>query len=358
MHLPIKMGVMKPRLLILLLIIGGLAAITAWAEYTSWKEAAGLEQQLKSSELHRVLALSDNWTAADREALRDVIADAQISLVNLRAWLIASSAGVLVLAMLLGRTVHQEMIAPLKRRLVESHAVITRQEKLASLGVLAAGVAHEIRNPLVAIKARLFSQMKKLSIATTEYADAEFIDEEVDRLEKIVKDVLRFAQPAEPSLECVSAAQFLRVVRELMTPETENRDIDLRLEVPANLYVNIDLAQMKQVMINLVGNSAESIGRGGTITLRARSTFMPLPAQRMPAVALEVEDSGPGIPPEVQQRLFDPFFTTKEAGTGLGLPIAARITEKHGGFLQYRTQSPGGTTFSVILPATDDENCR
>jgi hypothetical protein len=140
-----KMGAMKPRLLIVLLIIVGLAAITPWAEYTSWKEAAGLEQQLKSSELHRVLALSDNWTAADREALRDVITDAQISLVNLRAWLIASSAGVLVLAMLLGRTVHQEMIAPLKKRLVESHAVITRQEKLASLGVLAAGVGP--RNP-------------------------------------------------------------------------------------------------------------------------------------------------------------------------------------------------------------------
>jgi signal transduction histidine kinase len=122
--------------------------------------------------------------------------------------------------------------------------------------------------------------------------------------------------------------------------------------------VNIDLAQMKQVMINLVGNSAESIGRDGTITLRARSTFMPLSARRIPAVALDVEDTGPGIPPEVQQRLFDPFFTTKEAGTGLGLPIAARITEKHGGSLQYRTQSPGGTTFSVILPAKEDEKSR
>src|SRR5437016_12035832 len=116
--------------------------------------------------------------------------------------------------------------------------------------------------------------------------------------------------------------------------------------------------------MNRIQNAAESIGRDGTITLRARSTLMPLTGlprhsfrakagHATPVVILEVIDTGKGIPLKVQERLFDPFFTTKEAGTGLGLSIAARIVEKHGGALQYQTEVDRGTTFGIVLPRVE-----
>jgi signal transduction histidine kinase len=99
-----------------------------------------------------------------------------------------------------------------------------------------------------------------------------------------------------------------------------------------------------------VRNAAEAIEGAGTVTLRSRAARAPLGGGETDAVILEVADNGKGIPPEVEKRLFDPFFSTKETGTGLGLPIAARIVEKHGGMLQYQTQPGRGTTFGVVLP--------
>jgi len=114
--------------------------------------------------------------------------------------------------------------------------------------------------------------------------------------------------------------------------------------------VNVDAAQIKQVLINLVQNAADSIGQDGTITLRARQARKPLLNGEKNTVVLEVSDTGKGITAEAQKRLFDPFFTTKDNGTGLGLSIAARIVQKHGGVLQYQTQVNRGTTFGILLP--------
>jgi len=105
------------------------------------------------------------------------------------------------------------------------------------------------------------------------------------------------------------------------------------------------------VLINLVQNAAESIGRDGTVTLGARQSTGRLGDGETSVVILEVTDDGKGIPPEVEKRLFDPFFTTKESGTGLGLSIAARIVQMHGGALQYQTRPNHGTTFGIVLPA-------
>lgn len=341
---------MNKRLLFPLLIIVALVAGIGWAEYTSWKEVAELQRQLHSPALTRVLAQSEQWPAEDQAALRGLIVEAQTSLDAFRGWLVASCVGVLVLALVLAHTIQRQMIAPLESRLVESQAVIARQEKLASLGMLAAGVAHEIRNPLTAIKARLFSQAKRLRRDSPEHADAVLINDEINRLEQIVKDFLQFARPAEPNLAPVEAAAFLHSVQELMAPELKLRGIDLRLDAPEDLAAKMDTSQIRQVMLNLIRNAADSIGREGAITLRARETFLPFAPRRASAVALEVEDTGPGISPEVQERLFDPFFTTKETGTGLGLAIAERIVHRHSGALQFRTQAQRGTTFSVILP--------
>jgi signal transduction histidine kinase len=265
-----------------------------------------------------------------------------------------TSLGSLVLLLAAGVwlsiVVYRDMIAPLQVQLVESRQLVEQQEKLASLGMLAAGVAHEIRNPLTAIKAWLYLQQKHLKPGTPEFADAEIIGVEINRLERIVKDFLQFARPSEPQYVVVSAEQPLREVQKLMEPELEKSEIKLVLDGIAQAQIRIDPQQIKQVLINLVQNAADSIGKNGTVTLRARLDEKRLNERQMDVVILEVHDTGKGISPEAEKRLFDPFFTTKDFGTGLGLPIAARIVEKHRGALQYQSQAERGATFGIILP--------
>jgi signal transduction histidine kinase len=133
-------------------------------------------------------------------------------------------------------------------------------------------------------------------------------------------------------------------------PQMKKNRIQMIVEPSPSMYVNVDGAQIKQVLINLVQNAADSIGQDGTITLRAKQSRKPLLNGEKNTVVLEVSDTGKGIPAEAQKRLFDPFFTTKENGTGLGLSIAARIVQKNGGVLQYQTQVNHGTTFGILLP--------
>ena len=246
--------------------------------------------------------------------------------------------------------VYRDMIAPLQVQLVESRHLMERQEKLVSLGMLAAGVAHEIRNPLTAIKAWLYLQQKHLKPGTPEFADAEIIGIEINRLERIVKDFLQFARPSDPQFAVVSAEQPLREVQTLLEPELEKSKIKLVLDEIAPAQIRIDPQQIKQVLINLIQNAADSIGKKGTVTLRTRLDEKRINDRQMDVVILEVHDTGKGISPEAEKRLFDPFFTTKDFGTGLGLPIAARIVEKNQGALQYQTMADVGTTFGIILP--------
>jgi signal transduction histidine kinase len=251
----------------------------------------------------------------------------------------------------LAAVVYRELIAPLQTKLVESQALVERQEKLASLGMLAAGVAHEIRNPLTAIKAWLFIQQKNLKPGSAEQEDSQVISDEVNRLDKLVKDVLLFGRPSEPNFSTIDATESLNSVQQLMAPQLAKADLELAVENSFHANVRIDAQQIKQVLINLVQNAADAMeGRPGQITLRARPASKPLLTDGREAVVLEVSDQGKGIPPEVEKRLFDPFFTTKETGTGLGLSVAARIVEKHGGLLQYQTQVNHGTTIGIVLP--------
>jgi signal transduction histidine kinase len=117
-----------------------------------------------------------------------------------------------------------------------------------------------------------------------------------------------------------------------------------------------DPQQLKQVLMNLVHNAAESIGHDGVITLRAHQGTSRLNSKPTQVVMLEVEDNGPGIPTDVQDRLFDPFYSTKEQGTGLGLPIARRIIEKHGGDLQFESEPGQGALFRIVLPLYREES--
>ncbi|MBI5386345.1 MAG: hypothetical protein HZA90_16870 [Verrucomicrobia bacterium] len=280
--------------------------------------------------------------------------NSQRSLAELQQLLTLSLVLLLGAVMALALLIYRGLIAPLHRRLTESQAVLQRQEKLAALGTLAAGVAHEIRNPLTAIKLRLFTLKKSLPSAFAENEDAFVISGEINRLDRIVKDFLQFARPSEPETVRVPAERILQEVRDLLQPSLNKSNIQLKLAPHGSTWVRADTQQIKQAMINLIQNSAESIGRDGQIHLRVTRNTETVGGGSRPAAVLQVTDTGRGIPPEVQQRLFDPFFSTKEGGTGLGLAIAARIVEKHGGLLRYRTELNCGTTFEIVLPRLED----
>jgi signal transduction histidine kinase len=301
-----------------------------------------------------LLQLCNVFLQRQRDAFAEFLRESDRTLAGFKRLSQVSMALLLCLAALLTFMVYRGMIAPLRHRLTESHALLARQEKLASLGVLAAGVAHEIRNPLTAIKFRLFSLKKALPSGGAEEEDAVVIGSEINRLERIVKDFLQFARPSEPELREVPAQRLLQEVLELLKPQLEKCSIRMSLEASPSVWVRADTQQIKQVLINLIQNSADSIGRDGEIKLRVRRDS-DSPRNGEGAFALlEVSDTGKGIPPSVQDRLFDPFFTTKEGGSGLGLPIAARIVEKHGGLLRYQTQVDVGTTFSIALPLLNE----
>ena len=302
------------------------------------------------AQAQRMRELVRGLSDAHRVAQAEFLASATNSLDALRKILTVSVVLLLALVVAMGWVIYRDTIAPLRTKLVHSQTLLEKQEKLATLGTLAAGIAHEIRNPLTSLKARLYTLEKHLQTVPAARKDTDIISAEISRLERIVQDVLSFARPSDPRLETLAADTLLREVHGLMSPNLESRQVQLVVESNPELLLHADNGHLKQVLINLVRNGAEAIGGAGTVTLRARAARAALGGRETDAVILEVSDTGKGISPEAEKRLFDPFFSTKESGTGLGLPIAARIVERHGGMLQYQTRPGHGTTFGVVLP--------
>lgn len=297
-----------------------------------------------------IMDLCSKLKESERAEQRQFMNDSQRAL----AWVQQLLVVVLVALVIMVGTgivaIYRGVIGPLQVELIKSRSLAIQHEKLASLGTLAAGIAHEIRNPLTAINVRLHSLSKNLVQNSSEQEDALIIGHEIQRLERIVQEFLQFARPAEPKLITVSAESLLAKVQSLLVSQLERASIRLNLESVPDIWVRVDPHQIEQVLINLIRNAAESIERDGTITLRVRTGTARLTGRKCPVVMLEVSDTGRGIPPEVRKRMFDPFFTTKEEGTGLGLVIASRIIEKHNGTMQCRSESNRGTTFTIMLP--------
>lgn len=301
-----------------------------------------------------LLANAGQLAVAEKQALAEHLRGSEQSLAGLHRHMVLSSALLLAMGAALVVLVYLGLVGPLRQRVRQTQAVLERQEKLSSLGVLAAGVAHEIRNPLTSIKARLFTQQPLLAKGSAAWEDNVFITEEISRLEQIVRDFLAFARPSEPRFELMKATEPMRDVLPLLQPELSKSNIELQPEFLADPLIRADASQLKQVLINLVRNAAEAISADGRITLRTRTETQGRGPRATTRAVLEVQDSGPGIPAEVQPRLFDPFFTTKASGTGLGLSIAARILEKHGGQLEYTTAADRGATFRLVLPIASE----
>ena len=242
------------------------------------------------------------------------------------------------------------------------------RDRLAALGEMAAGLAHEIRNPLGAIKAaaQYLDEPAPTGGASPGtgapgevHGTGEFLDiivEEVDRLNRVVSSFLDYARPSRgnPAPTDVNAA--VRRTLQVLAPETTGDGLTTRLELGEDLPpVKIDVEQLRQVLINLVQNSLQAMENRGEIVVATASRER---AETSGAVRrwveLRVSDTGPGIPQRVLANLFVPFVTTKDRGTGLGLAVSQRIVSAAGGHIEVRTNQGVGTTFVVRLPAADE----
>jgi len=315
---------------------------------------AGVEPAQLIDQLERdsraLLALANELDQLHRAKLTRYLASAEDAASTLHNFTLGSLVTLLGLMACLGFFVWRDLIAPLQTRLHQSRLALEQREKLASLGVLAAGVAHEIRNPLTSIKARAFTLSRLLPHNSDERGDALVIGSEITRLERIVDDFLRFSRPASPCPSLVHAGATFRELAGLLAPDLER--LQLRLEVTPvdDTPFPADPGQLRQVLLNLIRNAMDACRPGGVITLSSTRSQVRIEREPTPVMSLSVSDAGIGIAPEVQRRLFDPFFTTKPNGTGLGLSISARIIEGHNGILSYQTAPGRGTVFTVHLP--------
>lgn len=228
--------------------------------------------------------------------------------------------------------------------LQKAQSELVKKERLALLGEMAAIVAHEIRNPLTAVKG--FSQrMKRKAPGNEDVARySQIIVEEVDRLDNVIADVLDFARRAAPKWQEVDLAQVLRQTMDIVGAGLQKAEVVLSVEIGADLpRLKGDPAQLKQVFLNICQNALKAMPEGGAMGIIA--------ACKSGTIQVFISDTGQGIPPEVRGRIFQPFFTTRTHGTGLGLSLAQHIVEDHGGRISFESEVGHGTTFLIELPA-------
>ncbi len=225
-----------------------------------------------------------------------------------------------------------------------------RTQRLARLGTLLAGFAHEVRNPLSTIGLNL-------QLVLEDYKDAESprdrrthkrlttVQGEVRRLQKILEEFLSFARAPEPKLAPVDLNEKLRALVEFQEPEMREAGVSLRFYPGGDVgQVAVDWDHLQAAVVNLVRNAKEATPAGGEILVST--------AREPGAVLLRVTDTGGGIPPELATRVFEPYFSTKKTGTGLGLPTVRRVAEEHGGTLTFQSEAGKGTQFTLRLPGS------
>jgi two-component system sensor histidine kinase HydH len=244
-----------------------------------------------------------------------------------------------------------EAQAETNRRLEQAQAEMRRSERLAALGQLSAGLAHEIRNPLGVIKgsAEMLSQrIAKSDPLVSELAG--YISSEVNRLNALVNRFLDFARPLQPEFSSEKVPplldQSLRVTKERWPDSKVELEKYYAPDLPT---LSLDAGLCEQVFTNLLFNAYEAMPNGGKLkvtALRANS-------DGQEAIAIEIEDTGPGIPREIQDQIFNPFFTTKKGGVGLGLSIVSKIIDNHNGEIQVQSTLGKGTCFRILFPVGD-----
>jgi signal transduction histidine kinase len=238
----------------------------------------------------------------------------------------------------------EEKIQKTTADLKKTEAQLIRSEKLAALGQLAAGIAHEIRNPLTSINILIHSMTENLPSGDSHKEDLKVIEEEIHRMNEILDQFLRFAKPATPLLEKADVSSIFEETLQLLRPHIEKQIIVVEKEFQSLPIILMDREQMKQVFLNLLLNAIQAMPGGGHLTLRGQNS------EDGQWIHISIQDSGIGISSENINKLFDPFFSTKEGGIGLGLSITHRIIDQHHGKIEVESAPGKGTLFTIWLP--------
>jgi PAS domain S-box-containing protein len=240
----------------------------------------------------------------------------------------------------------------LARKNRELQLLLQHAQRLTSLGTLAAGMAHEINNPLTSLRLCLFSIRSSLGRIAEVNEDLRTISEEVERLERIARKYLDYSRSKTQSLQDEAIVTIMDSAASLLSHQARQAGIEVAVSSPAPLPpVRVDAGQIKQVLLNLLSNAIDHLPRGGQVGMTAQ---LRADEQGKPWVVIEVGDNGGGIPAEDVPYIFEPFFSTKDAGTGLGLFVSRQLAEQNGGRLLLDTTSPAGSAFSLwLVPAVD-----
>lgn len=216
----------------------------------------------------------------------------------------------------------------------------------AQLRQMLGGVAHEIRNPLSGIEIYAGLIAEELPDDDPRKAHIQKVSAEVRTLNLVISEFLDFARPSSPQPESVALGRLVEDASFLLSPEMERAGVTFQGDVSPDVHVHADAEQVKRAVVNLMKNGVQAMGHGGTLTVRAQHT-----GAQGDHVALEIQDTGPGIADDVRRRLFEPFFTTREKGSGLGLAIVQRTAETNNGRIEVESEPGQGTTFRLVLPA-------
>ncbi|MGQ0633967.1 MAG: sensor histidine kinase [Planctomycetaceae bacterium] len=242
-------------------------------------------------------------------------------------------------------------IAEIVERLEQRELEVVRNEQLAALGQLAAGVAHELRNPLMPIKMLVQAAIDRDDGQGLVGRPLEVVEEEIVRLERSIQSFLDFARPSPPQKASFDLVGLVDQTIELVAGRAARQQVSLLVRAPDEpVLVDADAIQIRQVLLNLLLNAIDALPAGGEAVVEVAAEPACPPVQAGGRAVCRVIDSGTGLPADVLDDVFEPFVTTKETGTGLGLTVCQRIVTAHGGEISARNRSEGGAEFIVRLP--------
>jgi signal transduction histidine kinase len=237
--------------------------------------------------------------------------------------------------------------ARLWERLMETEEALRRSERLSALGLLAAEVAHEIRNPLTVVQMLFHSLVQSVRLDERAQKDAAIIGEKMRQMNRILDQILHLGRSSDPILEWVDASRMLEDILLLVRPKAQKQGVTVRQKIAGGLpLVLADRAQLEQALLNLVLNALEAMPEGGSLWLEVQRRSY----RGVQYLALGVRDTGPGLPLKEKEELFTLFQSSKPGGTGIGLAIVRRIVENHRGKLLVQSRKGRGTRFRILIP--------
>jgi signal transduction histidine kinase len=238
----------------------------------------------------------------------------------------------------------------LQKRMEEANKRLIQVEKLASIGHISAGIAHEIRNPLTAVKLNIQKLSEKENLDEGDQVNLEISQEGIAQIEKFIKELLNFARVSELNLDWFAMDQIIDGSLKMIADSLELKNVTVEKHYGSNMpQVRVDADKVRQVILNILRNSYEAVEAGGKIKVCVER----IDTLSGPRLRTEISDNGRGVPRKDWENVFEPFYTTKASGIGLGLAIARKILEQHAGTIRVKSQEGKGSCFEILLPYED-----